>query len=220
MPRLTRARRVRPARTSRWLGLASALALALSLALSLAGCGGGSATGAGSTSPARPGDGFRIADPQPAPELALRDQTGVLVRLSELRGKTVVIAFLYTHCPDVCPLIAENVNQALRGLTPDERAGVRVLAVSVDPLGDTPAAVSSYVAIQRLLPEFRYLTGSRADLVKVWQDYGVAAVASSPGLVDHSAYELLVDSKGIGRVRYDTAIRADALLADLRALAR
>ena len=190
----------------------------LAAALLVAGCGSSSQAGPGSTAPNAPGLGFRIATPVVAPDFALRDQTGQLIRLSSLRGTTVVIAFLYVHCVDVCPLIAENLNQALRDLTPEERAAVRVLAISVDPKGDTAQVVRSYAAIHHLLPQFHYLIGSRAELEPVWKAYGVAAVAGDPGLVDHSAYELLVDADGKGRVRYDSTVRPDPVAADIRAL--
>ena len=73
------------------------------------------------------------------------------------RGHWFVVAFLYTHCPDVCPLIANNLGTAMRKL-PD----LRVLAVSVDPKGDTPAAVRKFLRVHRLPAKFRYLTGTRA----------------------------------------------------------
>jgi protein SCO1/2 len=129
----------------------------------------------------------------------------------------VVVAFLYTRCPDVCPLITENLNAALRRLGPG-RSDVRVLAVSVDPKGDTPAAVRRFVRAHRLLPEFRYLTGSSKQLEPVWKAYGVASSPNSLELIDHTAYELLVDKDGAGRVIYDARVRAGAVVHDIRAL--
>ena len=60
--------------------------------------------------------------------------------MSSQRGRFTLVTFLYTNCPDVCPLIAEHLNTALRQLG-TTRADTRVLAVSVDPNGDTPSAV-------------------------------------------------------------------------------
>jgi protein SCO1/2 len=197
----------------------AAVAVALVVALAAAaGCGGTRRAQPGSTAPSAVGVGFRVAKPVSAPDFTLHDQAGKPVHLAALRGTKVVIAFLYVHCVDVCPLIAENLNQALRNLTAQERQGVRVLAISVDPKGDTPAAVRSYAAIHHLLPQFRYLIGSRAELEQVWRAYGVAAVAGDPGRVDHSAYELLVDAEGKGRVRYDSTVRPGPVTADIRAL--
>lgn len=157
--------------------------------------------------------------PLPARDFALRDQQGTLVRLSALAGKYRIVTFLYTHCPDVCPLIATNLNQALRTLSPAERARVAVLAVSVDPKGDTPAAVRQFVAEHRLLPQFHYLTGPRAQLVPVWKAYGIAVQpAGSTTIVNHSSWELLVTPDGKGRVLYDAQVKAGQVVHDLRAL--
>jgi protein SCO1/2 len=127
------------------------------------------------------------------------------------------VTFLYTNCPDVCPLIASNLNAALRELGP-QRKEVRVLAVSVDPKGDTPAAVRAYARAHRLVPQFRYLTGTPAELRRVWARYDVLAVARKPDLVDHVAYTVLVDREGKRRVVYDSQVRALQVVHDLRVL--
>ena len=61
-------------------------------------------------------DGTVLNPARPAPDFALRDQSGRVVRLSALHGKVVLVTFLYTHCPDVCPLISSHLNDALRRL--------------------------------------------------------------------------------------------------------
>ncbi len=194
----------------RLVGLAAALAV---LAL-LGGCGGGgekpAAAKLGGTEPSG-----RLAEPT---DFELTDQDGRTVRLSAQRGKLVLIAFLYVRCPDVCPLTAESLNQALRSLGPD-RSRVRVLAISVDPAGDTPAAVRAFVKEHRLLPEFRYLTSSRASLARTWRAYyvGTERLSGQP-LVGHSAYVLLVDGAGRGRARYAGVPTSAEVLKDVRAL--
>lgn len=186
------------------------LALLLLLTAALAGCG----SQPGSSPPRLAGTAL---DSAPAPELALRDQDGELVRLSALRGKTVLVTFLYTHCPDVCPLIATNLGLTLRRLGP-AAAGVRALAVSVDPKGDTPAAVRRFVAAHRLPPQFRYLHGTRAELAPVWRAFHIAAQPTPEGVVNHSAYTVLIDRDGKERVLYDAQVKVAAVLHDLRAL--
>jgi protein SCO1 len=179
-----------------------------------AGCGGGKAAQA-ETAPKPKFQGHAVTTP--APDFTLRDARGQEVSLSSQRGKLVLITFLYTNCPDVCPLIAENLNRALRQLGP-ERSEVRVLAVSVDPKGDTAKAVRAYEKLHHLVPEFRYLVGSRKELAAVWAEYKVTAVASDPELVDHVAYTLLVDRSGKGRVLYGSSVRSAQVAHDLRVL--
>ena len=190
----------------------------LALAVLAAGCGGASSHDAARPETREPRfAGAELPVAKPAPDLALRDQDGALVRLSAQRGRYVVVTFLYTHCPDVCPLIAANLNTALRSLGP-RRDGVRVLAVSVDPEGDTPAAVRAYARRLRLLPQFRYLIGTKPQLTHVWRDYGVLAVAGDKELVDHVASTVLVDPQGRRRVLYGAHVEAVDVVHDLRVL--
>jgi protein SCO1/2 len=157
--------------------------------------------------------------PVDAPAFALRDQDGKVVRLAGQRGKAVVVAFLYTKCPDVCPVIAGHLNAALRRLGP-LRAKTRVIAVSVDPKNDTPAAVRRYVRAHRLVPEFRYLTGTRAQLAPVWNAYHVAVVQTASGAVaGHTTFEVLVDAHGVERALYDSRVQPGDVVHDVRALA-
>jgi protein SCO1/2 len=158
--------------------------------------------------------GGELDPPQPTPDFTLTDQSGQKVSMADQRGKLVLLTFLYTNCPDVCPLITQNLNQALEMLGA-KRDDVRVLAVSVDPEGDTPKSVDEYAKAHHLLPEFHYLIGSRQELTEVWKAYDVAAVASDPELVDHSAYTMLVDRSGEGRVIYDASVKAEDVVHDV-----
>jgi protein SCO1/2 len=131
-----------------------------------------------------------------------------------MRGHWYVVAFLYTHCPDVCPVIASNLAAALRRL-PD----LRVLAVSVDPKNDTPTAVKRFLRAHNTPARFRYVTGTHAQLAPVWARYHVAATAGPKPIVSHSAFELLVDPQGRERVLYDAQVQASDIARDVRALA-
>jgi protein SCO1 len=190
--------------------------------LLLAGCGSGSdVDSAASTATSTADDGWAgaaLGEPQTVPDFTLTDQDGKQVRFADLRGKIVLLTFLYTHCPDICPLIAENLNAALRALPAPRRDDVRVLAVSVDPERDTPAQVRGYVKVHRLLPQFRYLIGSKQELTAVWRKLDVQAVKRDPELVDHTAYTLLVDRRGEGRVIYPSDFTTQNVLHDLRRL--
>lgn len=197
---------------TRALGLLALTAIAVAGS----GCGGG-----GKSQPKAQPASFRggeVVDAPRAPDFALRDQSGRLVRLSSFAGKLRIVTFLYTHCPDVCPLIASNLNQALRDLGP-KRSQVRVLAISVDPRGDTAAAVRRYAKERHLVPEFHYLRGTARQLRPVWASYNIAV---DPGRTDravgHSAFEILVDQKGRQRLFYDAKVTAPEVVHDVRLL--
>jgi len=187
----------------------------LALLVLAAGCGGSGSKQATVSHPpaATTAGGAGIASKPRAPAIALHDPHGRPVRLSDFRGSWVTVAFLYTHCPDVCPLITQNLNGALRR-APD----LRVVAVSVDPKGDTPAAVRAFARNHHLTPAFHYLIGSRAQLQPVWRAWHVATVPGPSNTVGHSSFEVLIDPKGRERVYYDAQVRTKDVLQDLERL--
>jgi protein SCO1 len=173
---------------------------------------------AGATAAAPPAfDGGRIENPSPLPGFTLHDQSGRKVSLEGQRGKLVLLTFLYTHCKDVCPLTAQNLSAAVRLLGRKGNA-VRVLAVSVDPRGDTPKSVRHFVRSHRLVPEFHYLIGSRAELEPIWRVYGVTPVLRGKGDLDHTLYTVLADGSGKARVLYDATATPADVAHDLRLL--
>jgi protein SCO1/2 len=185
------------------------------LALVAAGCGGG-----GSKATQKASSKFRGGELHPtiAPaNFALRDQSGKLVSLTDQHGHFAIITFLYTNCPDVCPLIASNLGQVQRKLAGDGTK-VSVLGVSVDPKRDTPAAVRQFIRSHRLSPDFHYLTGTRAQLAKVWKAYGILVRPGKLDTVDHAAYEMLVDPKGRARLIYNPTVKAADVVHDIKAL--
>ena len=184
------------------------------LPLALAACGGGDTT----TAPAHSQLEGVPATGLIAPSFTLHDQHGQLVTLSAQRGRYVILTFLYVHCPNVCPIIAGQLNEALREIGPG-REDVRVLAVSVDPKGDTPSAVRHFIAVHRLLPEFLYLTGTTAELEPVWHDYHIASSQTKGGVVvGHTAISILLDTRGKPRAIFDSHVTAAEVVHDLHDL--
>jgi protein SCO1/2 len=182
--------------------------------LVLAGCGSSPQPKIAGPAVTTPQVGGAIIQSKPsAPPIALHDDRGRAVRLSDFRGKWVAVAFIYTHCPDVCPLIAQNLNRALA-----KAPELRVVAVSVDPKGDTPAAVRAFIRARHLSGTFRYLIGSRAQLSPVWRAWHVATAPGPANTVSHSSFEVLVDPRGRERAYYDAQVTAADVLHDLKAL--
>jgi protein SCO1/2 len=136
------------------------------------------------------------------PPFALRDSLGRIVRLSQFRGKAVVLTFIYDHCPDTCPLIVANLHNALVRL--GRAAGkLQIIAVSVDPTGDTPATVRAFLAAHEMTGRMEYLIGTFNQLSPVWREYGVQ-VQGSPEKreVSHSAFLYGITGRGSALVLY------------------
>jgi protein SCO1 len=202
---------------------AAPVALAAAALLAAAGCGGGG-TGAttATTGGALPTNGFAgqaVLPDAAAADFALHDQDGRLVRLSALKGRTVLLTFLYTRCRDVCPTIAVTLDMAAERLGA-ARDKVRIVAVSVDPEHDTRRAIREFVRLHRLGPEFRYLSGTSRQLRPVWQAYNVLAMRRNSEVVDHSAPTLLIDASGRPRVYYGSSPTIAAVVHDLRRILR
>jgi protein SCO1/2 len=137
-----------------------------------------------------------LTPPRPAPALALRNYTGQMVNLAALRGDAVFVTFLYTHCPDVCPLIAASLAAAQRDLGPLANR-VRMIAVSVDPKGDTPRTIRPFLAARDALGRLDYLIGSRAQLLPVWKRWGVAVTLNGrTNSAGHSALVFAITPAG------------------------
>jgi protein SCO1 len=159
-------------------------------------------------------------DKRPAFPLDLEDARGGRISAQQLRGEPYVVTFLYTQCPDVCPVIGQEIKQALSLLGPDGQR-VTAVAVSVDPRGDTQASVREWLDRQRMPVNFRYAIGTQAQLEPVWNAY--YAAPQQPGRPEtslHTATMWIVDGKGRLRTRWPAGqpVAPEDLAADLRTL--
>ncbi len=154
-----------------------------------------------------------------APDFTLRDSTGRLVHLSQFRGKAVLLTFIYDHCPDVCPLIVANLHNALLKL--GSRADkVQIVAVSVDPRGDTPATVKAFLAAHQMTGRMEYLIGSLKQLAPVWHRYGIAAEGSPDSReVSHTALVYGVTGSGKMLALYPSNFKPAWIVHDVPLLA-
>jgi protein SCO1/2 len=200
------------------LRFAPLLAAALVLGVLAAGCGGGSSSSSVVTIPAVPG-----ADAVPAknaPPIVLTDQHGKKVDLAKLKGKPVLVAFLYTHCTDLCPIVAGKVHTAFAGLPQAKRP--LFLAVSVDPADDTPASAAYFNKQHRTTGEIDWLLGSQAELEKVWKAWGVKPEhnANDPEEIEHNAEIFAIDPQGRIRALYPPTFKPEKLAAGAGVLAQ
>ncbi len=165
--------------------------------------------------------GTSYTEPYPvAPEIELTRADGSSFRLSEMRGKVVMLFFGYTSCPDVCPTTLAEFKQALEelGAKSDQ---VQVLFVTVDPERDTPQRAQEYV--DHFNPKFIGLSGSETELAKVWNDYGVfretvQGTSAAGYLVNHTARVTLIDQQGNLRVSFGFDTPVKDIVHDLKLL--
>jgi protein SCO1/2 len=150
----------------------------------------------------------------PPQDFGLRDEDGRLVRLGDMRGKPVVVTFLYTTCRDTCPLTVDQIRFALDELGHD----VPVIAVSVDPRHDTPSAAKRFSLQRQMTGRMRWVLGSERQLRRLWTAYGVQPQTDRE---QHSASTVLLDDRGRQRIGFATSILTpDALAHDIALLER
>jgi protein SCO1/2 len=143
------------------------------------------------------------------PDFALANQDGERVSAASLRGKPLVVAFIYSTCRDTCPAQVQSIRGALDDLGRD----VPVIGVSVDPANDTPARAKSFLLKQAMTGRMDFLLGSRAQLEPVWKAFGIAPQTKGR---DHSSYTVIVDAQGRQRIGFPASeLTPRALAADL-----
>jgi protein SCO1/2 len=203
-------------------GLAALLVVVAAISFLLAGGSKSSSLPGGARQSAAGGGylGSLTLPVRAAPPIQLRNYRGQPVTLSQYRGRAVLVTFLYTHCPDVCPLIAANLHAALHQLG-TKAAQVQLIAVSVDPRGDTSAAVAHFLHVHELTGRMQYLIGNSAELGRTWAawDVGSRRDAGQPELVDHDALVYGVTASGRLTTVYPANFQPSEIAHDVPRLA-
>ncbi len=189
--------------------------------------------------------GTLLTSESPAASFELRNQFGETVSMADRRGRVVVLTFLYTACPDICPLTAERLRAAYE-LLGEAEEDVSMLVVSVDPERDTEEAALAYSKKWGMERRWDYLVGDRDSLSATWRAYFVAASVEDGGgavpatrpegeagksgveglreaieeryLVFHSGPVYLIDREGAMRVLFTLPFEAADLAHDVRLL--
>ncbi len=126
-------------------------------------------------SPTGPPRGTELTARSVATDFQLTDQFGLSRSLSEHAGDVVLLTFLYTHCPDICPVVADHVREVHR-LLEDYADEVSIVIVSVDPERDTVEAALEYSEARQMQEVWSYLVGTEEELRPVWEAYYVDPV--------------------------------------------
>jgi protein SCO1 len=131
-----------------------------------------------------------------------------------------LIAFAYTTCPDVCPLITAAMRRVQADLSATEQQAVYLLTVTTDPEVDEPKILAAYA--QRYgadVSSWVFLTGDVASLDKVWRSFGVKVQRKARGLIDHTPLTAVIDQRGVMRFAYyGTSPDPKTVLRDVRSL--
>ena len=139
----------------------------------------------------------------PAPPFTLTSQDNKPVSLADFHGKVVAVTFIYTGCPDICPLLTQKMVDVQDALGPIFGTKVAFISISFDPEHDTPEVLKDYAQFWGAKPEgWSFLTGSLEAVRDVARRYGVFFAKKEDGSVEHSQLTTLVDAEGQMRVQY------------------
>lgn len=191
-----------------------------------------------------PFKGTRLTAESPAYDFMLHDQFGEESGLRDHRGKVVLLTFLYTNCPDVCPITTSQLRSA-REMLGDSADDVAIVAVSVDPERDSTEAAYQFSERWRMTDIWSYLVGSEDELKPIWKAYyldpaipdsrserrvaevevgeshpagSVDAPIADSYLVIHSAPIYLIDQEGRLRVVFTLPFETEYLVHDVKLL--
>ena len=158
------------------------------------GSGGDAGTSGGAPAPTFAGV---VGELEPAPPFRLTDQDGRPVALEDLRGKTVLLDFVFTHCTGPCPVLTGLHVDVQRALAPELRAKTQFVSISLDPERDTPEALRAY-ALKRGadLAGWSFLTGTPAEIEDVLKRYGVGVIRRAGEEPAHLVVTFVIDPQG------------------------
>ena len=156
----------------------------------------------------------------PAAAFTLTTQDERRLSLTDLRGKVVVLTFIYTTCADTCPLLTAKMAALQPRLGTDFAQRVFFVSVTVDPERDTPAVLKGYGAAHGArFDGWAFLTGTPAEIRNVAKRYGIFAKKTARGDVDHTFLTSVIDARGRLRVQYlGVRFEPTELLNDVRSV--
>lgn len=185
-------------------------------------------------------NGTILKNAEPSPSFELTNQVGQPISLESLQGHVVVLTFLYTYCPDVCPIITTQLRDVQEQLS-ENGSGVEFVVISVDPERDTVEAAHDYLRRWKIEEDWQYLVGNRKLLEPVWESYfvdpyaegakeesptpeprgavdGLSAAIAERYLVIHSTPVFLIDREGRRRVVFTSPLNPEEIVQDVRTL--
>tara|TARA_B100001093_G_scaffold508715_1_gene571434 strand:- start:5713 stop:7248 length:1536 start_codon:yes stop_codon:yes gene_type:complete len=104
-------------------------------------------------------------------DFSLTDQNNSEFNFSQNAEKVNVVSFIFTSCPDVCPVITQSLKQVQMGLSEEDSNDVQFVSITVDPRHDTPERLHEYTQLHGV--EWPHLTGEQSLLEDAYATFGI-----------------------------------------------
>lgn len=140
----------------------------------------------------------RLETGESIPDFALTDQRGEPFQFHNLKGKAVLLTFIYTRCPipNFCPLMSKNFADLQQRLEKEFPGQFHLLSVSIDPEFDTPQILNGYAERFSYDPEtWTYAAGTLEQIQHVGGLFGLTREPEN-GLISHDLRTALIDQEG------------------------
>ena len=205
-----------------WLG-----GLAVTAALAMAGCSSSAGSQQAGPSAVSSADSAAMENPnldlgsslgdKQAPDFTLTNQFGQQMSLSQFRGKVVLLGFEDSECTTVCPLTTQSMVLA-KELLGKAGSSVQLLGIDANPDAIAVPNVLAYSRVHSMVNQWDFLTGTDAQLKKVWTDYDIAVQIES-GQIDHTPALYVIDQQGTLRKVYLTQMAYSSITQSAQVIA-
>jgi len=160
----------------------------------------------------------RLAVIRNAPSFELTTHDGQSLRSDDLKGKALLIGFIFTTCNGTCPATTHRmcqVHQELSNRRLLKGDAVRLLSITLDPARDTPEVLRGYMRLYDIDPKkWTFLTGTKDAVDNVVKQWGMWAKPAANGQLDHPSRIYLVDPRGRIREIYNLGFMKPAWVAE------
>lgn len=176
------------------------------------------------------GEKLEIIDDLSKNEFALVDQSGASQSFPPMtKGKLAVVGYIFTNCPDICPLTTNNMRLIQEELKKEKINNVEFFSISFDPEQDKPETLSKFAEVRNLdLSNWKFLTGEKIMVDSLMNRIGILAVVSDSTVFKdgrkiyyftHTDRIQLVDEEGRIRKNYKGSdINIKEIVSDIKSL--
>jgi protein SCO1 len=165
----------------------------------------------------------RLAVIRGAPDFALVNQDARPVKLSDYKGKILLVSFVFTTCNGACPATTHRLAKIRAALDEQSKpAPVEMLSITLDPQRDTPEALRKYIKLYDLpAKQWTFVTGPPEQVAKTIEAWGMWVKPTANGQLDHPSRVFLVDQQQRIREVYNVdMLRSADVLEDIDLLYR
>ena len=151
------------------------------------------------------------------PDISLVDQNGKTVVLSSLKGKPILVDFIYTSCPGPCRTLTQSMERIAAELGPDLGKRVTFASISIDPEHEGPPQLRSYAKnLDADRPGWLFLSGGPDAIDATLAAFHLKRERAPDGEIEHLEEVILVAADGhTFKIYKGDILHADSVVADI-----